>query len=150
MKGGRKSRWRTGVVAIGSIAEMTDDLNKRVLNRGLGDTNLGDVVLKASNAFQASFSCEGRLSGWLLEKAVETGMSTAPTRRIVGAFASHFLLSAGIAGARNSVQGLDRLEVPFVWARRVVVVVLLLDAGRRVAVGLVHGWMRRGERGRAE
>jgi hypothetical protein len=51
---------------------------------------------------------------------------------------------------RNSVQGLDRLEVPFVWARRVVVVVLLLDAGRRVAVGLVHGWMRRGERGRAE
>jgi hypothetical protein len=50
MKGGRKSRWRTGVVAIGSIAEMTDDLNKRVLNRGLGDTNLGDVVLKASNA----------------------------------------------------------------------------------------------------
>jgi hypothetical protein len=47
---------------------------------------------------QACFSREGRLSGWFLEEAVETGMSTTATRRIVGAFTPHFLLSAGILG----------------------------------------------------
>jgi hypothetical protein len=50
MEGGRKSRWRTGIVAIGSIAEVTDDLKKGALDGGLGDTNLGDVVLEAPNA----------------------------------------------------------------------------------------------------
>lgn len=50
MKGGRESGWRAGIVAMGSIAQMADDLDESVLNGGLGDTNLGNVALKASNA----------------------------------------------------------------------------------------------------
>ena len=62
------------------------------------------------HALQTSLPSETRLSCRFLEQALEAGVSAPSARRVLGAFASHLLLPAGVLrkqmeGQTNTVRG---------------------------------------------
>ena len=54
------------------------------------------MKLSESDLLEPSLAGQGRLSRWLLEKALEAGIATTPAWWVIGAFTSHLLLSASI------------------------------------------------------